>query len=121
MTNARSLARMYAATVSEVDGVRLLTDATVDRARAPQTDGVANVGLFGAQFRYGWGFQLPSPTMPGLTARSFGHPGAGGHLGFADPQHRVGFGYVCTSPRWPGADSDPRWLNLLAALRAALA
>jgi hypothetical protein len=37
-TDARSLARMYAATVSEVDGVRLLDPATVERMMVVQTD-----------------------------------------------------------------------------------
>ena len=36
--DARSLARMYAATVSEVDGVRLLDPATVERMTVVQTD-----------------------------------------------------------------------------------
>jgi predicted methyltransferase len=35
--NARSLAKMYAATIGEIDGVRLLQTRSVDRARVPQT------------------------------------------------------------------------------------
>ncbi len=30
----------------------------------------------------------------GPSVRSFGHPGAGGSLGFADPENGIGFGYV---------------------------
>jgi len=40
IANARSLARMYAATIGEVDGVRLLRRDSVNRARSPQTDGL---------------------------------------------------------------------------------
>jgi len=32
--------------------------------------------------------------MLGPSLRAFGHPGAGGSLGFADPENRIGFGYV---------------------------
>ena len=43
--DARSLARMYAATVSEVDGVRLLDPATVERMTVVQTDKTQMYGL----------------------------------------------------------------------------
>ncbi len=45
LTDARSVARMYAATVSDVDGVRLLDPATVERAIAVQTDKTRMHGL----------------------------------------------------------------------------
>src|SRR5256885_14468419 len=41
--NARSLAKMYAAIIGEVDGVRLLSRDTVERARKPQTDGLPEI------------------------------------------------------------------------------
>jgi len=44
-TDARSLARMYAATVSKVDGVRLLNPATVERMTVVQTDKTPMHGL----------------------------------------------------------------------------
>jgi CubicO group peptidase (beta-lactamase class C family) len=43
----------------------------------------------------GLGFMMPVPGAPmGPNKQAFGHPGAGGSLGFADPEARVGFGYV---------------------------
>ncbi len=35
VSDARSLARLYAAVIGEVDGVRLLRSETLERARAP--------------------------------------------------------------------------------------
>jgi hypothetical protein len=32
--------------------------------------------------------------MPGFGASTFGHTGAGGRLGIADPEHEIGFGYI---------------------------
>jgi CubicO group peptidase (beta-lactamase class C family) len=45
--------------------------------------------------RYGLGFMLRSEFMPFTPNESaFGHPGAGGSVGVADPEARVGFGFV---------------------------
>jgi CubicO group peptidase (beta-lactamase class C family) len=123
VANARSLARMCAALVGEVDGVRLLSPGMLRAATTPQTDGVpalAESGTAGPDIRFGLGFQLPSRSMPALSAASFGHTGAGGRLALADPELGVGFGYVCNSMRDIGPDGDPRWAPLLAAVRACV-
>jgi CubicO group peptidase (beta-lactamase class C family) len=47
--------------------------------------------------RFGPGLMLSQPDGSGRfgpNPRSFGHPGMGGALGFADPDARIGFGYV---------------------------
>jgi CubicO group peptidase (beta-lactamase class C family) len=118
--NARSLARMYAAVLGEVDGVRLLSPAMLDAATTPQTDGVPALvesGTAGPDLRFGLGYQLASSSLPGLGPASFGHTGAGGRLGLADPDHDVAFGYVCNSMRDIGPGGDPRWKPLLDAVR----
>lgn len=126
VTDARSMARMYAATVADVDGVRLLQPETVDELCAVQTAGMPVFGapagceefaeLFGE--RFGLGVMLPKPHAPLLGPRSFGHNGAGGSLGFADPDAGVGFGYVMN--RLIADGSDRRVARLVGAVRDCL-
>ncbi len=117
VTNARSLARMYAACVGEIDGVRLLDDASVARATEEQSNGRDRTLVIPT--RFGVGFFLPSSFSPLLGEASFGHAGAGGSLGFADPEHRVGFGYVMNR-MGAGLSNDPRARGLADALRSCL-
>jgi CubicO group peptidase (beta-lactamase class C family) len=118
ITNARSLARLYAATVGEVDGVRLLSADTVDKARAEQAAGADRTLL--AKTRFGTGFQLPRTDLPLLSPDSFGHIGVGGAVGFADTRHRVAFGYV-QNQLLSVPTGDPRTKGLIAAVREAIA
>jgi len=113
VTNAASLARMYAALVSEVDGVRLLDADTLERAIAPQVSGPSTVPLLDIPFALG--FMTHSPLSPLLNGRSFGHYGAGGSLGFADPDRRVAGAYVMNAAQLAIA-GDARTLGLLAAV-----
>jgi len=54
-----------------------------------------------------------------LSPASFGHPGAGGSLGFADPETEIGFGYVMNQMQM-GLAADPRQGALIAAVRGCL-
>ncbi|MGP3756031.1 serine hydrolase domain-containing protein [Streptomyces sp. IBSNAI001] len=123
--NARSLARLHAALIGPVDGVRLLSSRTVDLARAPQTDHLpppAPLHRFDGpdRSRFGLGFELPRPGEPLLGEGSFGHAGAGGRLGMAHPESGLAVGYVCTAMSWdPSAGPDPRWVPWTAAVREA--
>jgi CubicO group peptidase (beta-lactamase class C family) len=117
ITNARSLARMYAACLDEVDGVRLLSPAVVERASTTLTSG-ADLCIQ-AETTFGLGFMTSGPFTPMLGARSFGHAGAGGSLGFADPDAGVAFGYVMNKMEMNLA-GDPRVESLLGALRTCL-
>lgn len=55
--------------------------------------------------RFGLGFQLTQKERPlGPGSRGFGHFGAGGSLGFCDPEAGLAFGYV-------GNRMGPRWQN----------
>jgi CubicO group peptidase (beta-lactamase class C family) len=115
VTNARSLARMYAATIGEVDGVRLIGEATMEAARTNQVEGIDLVLL--DELRRGLGFMLDSERVPMLGPGSFGHPGAGGSLGCADPESGLAFGCVMNKMS-PGLAGDhPRPTNLVLAAR----
>lgn len=114
---ARSIARLYASCVGEVDGVRILSEKALDRARVEQVRGEDEVLL--SETRFGTGFQLATAAAPLLGEGSFGHAGAGGALGFGDVGARVGFGYV---PNQLGASlgGEFRAATLIAALSSAL-
>ncbi|WP_433660386.1 serine hydrolase domain-containing protein [Nocardia sp. CA-128927] len=122
--NARSLARMYAATIGEVDGIRLLSPATVDRARQPQTDGLrgpAPLDILPVTHRFANGYEIEGPAHAMLGSGSFGHVGTGGRISFAHPESGVAVGYTCTNMIWDDvAGPDPRWLPWIAALQEAL-
>jgi len=123
IANARALAKMYAACIGEIDGVRLLKSETIERARESQVEGLsAPASLLplagpGPQ-RFGLGFELPRGIEPMLGAGSFGHAGAGGRMAFAHPESGTAVAYVCNSMLWDGVSGpDRRWLGWTKALR----
>lgn len=116
VTNARNLARFYAATVGNVDGIRLLTADVIRDARKQQSSGVPYLGPADGN-RWATGFMINSPRREMLGPGSFGHDGAGGQLGFAHLEHEVGFGYQTIRP---GGVPDDRAESLCLALRACL-
>jgi CubicO group peptidase (beta-lactamase class C family) len=111
--DARSLARLYAATIGDVDGIRLVRPETVEALRRPRTDHLKGPpplqSLEGDPQRFGLGVELARKLMPLLGPGSFGHPGAGGRIGFADPESGVSVGYACDGMLWDGRNPDPRW------------
>jgi CubicO group peptidase (beta-lactamase class C family) len=93
--NARALARIYGALArgGEVDGVKLFGPREIERCYTEQSKG--QDAVLPLTTRFGLGFMLSQPgAQMGPNAHTFGHPGAGGSLGFADPDAKVGFGYV---------------------------
>ncbi|HEM46084.1 MAG TPA: class A beta-lactamase-related serine hydrolase, partial [Alphaproteobacteria bacterium] len=115
--DARSLARLYAATIGEVDGVRVLAPETVAAARAVQSEGPDRVIL--VPTRFGLGFSLPPMLCPECPDGAFGHPGAGGSLAFGDVTNGIGFGYVTSRMRFDPT-GDPRAAGLVKSLYACL-
>ncbi|MER6996863.1 serine hydrolase domain-containing protein [Streptomyces sp. NPDC000410] len=116
ISTARALARFYAATIGEVDGHRLFAPATLTLARTEESAGPDRVLVVGT--RFGLGFMLHGPASPLLGPGSFGHPGRGGSLGFADPESGIALGYVTNGMR-KGVTADPRAQALVRAVRSA--
>lgn len=116
---ARGVARIYSALAcgGALEGVRLLEPGTIEHATAEASAGTDFV--LGRPSRFGLGFQLTQPERPlGPNARSFGHFGAGGALGFADPEAGLAFAYAMnhSGPRW----QNPRNRALIDAVYASL-
>ncbi|MGW1544506.1 serine hydrolase domain-containing protein [Streptomyces sp. NPDC002309] len=118
IATADGLARFYAALIGEVDGgVRLFTPETTELARGEQAAGPDRVLVIGT--RFGLGYMLHGSAAPLLSGTSFGHPGRGGSLGFADPGSGIAFGYVTNGFR-KSVTADPRAQALVRALRGVL-
>lgn len=117
IATARALARCYAAMIGEVDGHRLFAPATLTLARTEESAGPDRVLV--VHTRFGLGYMLHGPAAPLLGPGSFGHPGRGGSLGFADPESRIALGYVTNGLR-KGVTADPRAQALIRAVRSVL-
>ena len=114
VTNAASLAKMYAAMIGEVDGVRLLKPETVEKARTLRTGDMVPPGdlgklQLGLPTRYGLGYQLSRDPTEMLGEGSFGHDGAGGRMAFAHPESGTAAAYVANTMSSGFAGPDPRW------------
>lgn len=114
IATADGLARVYAALIGEVDGVRLFTPETLAAARAEESVGADRVLVITT--RFGLGYMLHGSASPFLGPGSFGHPGRGGTLGFADPETGIAFAYVTNGLR-KTVTADPRAQALVRALR----
>ncbi|WP_371478067.1 serine hydrolase domain-containing protein [Kitasatospora sp. NBC_00315] len=123
---ARSVARFYAALIGAADRhggapgevlAPLLGPDLLARAMGPAVSGPDRVLIVNSTF--GLGFFRHGPTSPMASPASFGHPGRGGSLGFADPQLGIGFGYV-TNGMQPGVTGDIRSRTLIRAVRECL-
>ena len=123
-TSARGVARAYAALArgGELDGVRLLAPGTIEGAIVEQSRGRDAVLTLPTRFATGFMLAMPGGIFNcGPGRRTFGHPGHGGSIGFADPDARVGFGYV-TNQYVTGTPTHPdrRVPSLVDAVYAAL-
>jgi CubicO group peptidase (beta-lactamase class C family) len=89
-TSARAIARMYAAVIGEVDGVRLLTPELLREASAVSSSGVDEV--FGNPSRWGLGSSLGLLGQdPNEVPTAIGIGGAGGSWACGDPTTGISF------------------------------
>jgi len=72
-----------------------------------------------ASVEFSLGFMKSCPALPFGSRSAYGSPGAGGAMGFADPEAGVGYGYV-TSQMGTTLTGDPRDVALSQALYASL-
>jgi CubicO group peptidase (beta-lactamase class C family) len=116
---AGGVARVYSALAAggAIDGVRIVDTGALAAATEEQVYGQDLVLC--RPSRFGLGFQLTHPERElGRGPRSFGHFGAGGSVGFCDPEAGLALGYVTNQmgPRW----RNPRNRALIDACYACL-
>jgi CubicO group peptidase (beta-lactamase class C family) len=118
---ARGVARAYGvfATGGREMGLRQQTLDLLAAPAIPPTRGFYDECLKADGAQFSLGFMKSTQAWPFGGARSFGSPGAGGSLGFADPDVGVGYAYV-TSQMGTTLTGDPRDVALRQALYAAL-
>lgn len=114
---ARGIAHAYGALAA--GGAELgVGQATLDLLAAPAvapTQGFFDECLKG-EVRFSLGFAKPCDNWRfGSSSRAFGSPGAGGAMGFADPDEGLGYAYV-TSRMGTTFTGDPRDVALRRAL-----
>ena len=104
ITDARSLAKMYSAAVTETDGIRIIDEASIREAishpnpgdnifNEPQPHPIHSLGFIVANNQH----------CPAISETTFGHNGFGGQQGFGDLDSKIGFGYITN---WVPAVAD---------------
>ncbi|GMG88110.1 serine hydrolase domain-containing protein [Biformimicrobium ophioploci] len=114
--SARDLARIYGdmASSGEVLGARGLELALTPQSSAKDATLQAELA-----FSYGFMLQGERPDLDYGSALSFGHPGAGGSVGFADPEQGLGIGYT-TARLGQSLLMDERAMQLVRQLRGLI-
>lgn len=111
--SARDLATIYGDLASEAPQLLpkdILAEATQEQSRAQDR-------ILQADVAFGCGF-IRSSSAEDLyfgSHEGFGHPGAGGSVGFADPAAGIGFGYI-TSRMGQSLFMDQRAVGLVNSL-----
>jgi len=116
---ARALAHAYSvfATGGKELGLRPETLQELMAPAVPATHGFYDECMKG-EVQFSLGFMKPNPAFPFGSPSSFGGPGAGGSLGFADPEAKIGYGYI-PNRKSVALSGDPRDVALRRALYSA--
>ena len=116
VATARGIAHAYSvfATEGRELGLRKETLDALAAPAVPPTHGFYDECLKG-DVQFSLGFMKPCTNWRFGSARSFGSPGTGGALGFADPEAGIGYAYV-TSQMGTRFNGDPREVALRRAI-----
>ena len=117
--NARSVARIQSVVANggSVDGVTLLSPATIEQIFQEQAHGVDLV--LGLPVRFGMGYALHSEAVPYLPAGNYAYWGGwGGSSIIVDVDRRISFAYVMNRMA-EGLLGDSRGMNLASTVFAA--
>jgi CubicO group peptidase (beta-lactamase class C family) len=113
---ARAIAKSYGVFASGGRELGLTTE-TIDALKAPAIP--PRRGFFDECLRgpaqFSLGFMKPTEAFPFGQAGAFGAPGAGGSMGYADPEVGIGYGYV-TNRMGMNLSGDPRDVALRSAI-----
>ena len=105
---------MYAATLGPVDGVQLIDETTRDVARTQVTPADEGDLCLVMPTTFGMGFMTSGLFSPFAGPGSYGHPGAGGSVAFAQPERDLAFAYAMNRMA-PNLASDTRAQQLITA------
>jgi CubicO group peptidase (beta-lactamase class C family) len=113
---ARAIAKAYGefATGGRALGLRRETLNALAAPAVPGAHGFYDE-FMQADAQFSLGFMKSNPGWPFGSAQSYGSPGAGGSLGYADPLTGIGYGYV-TNRKGAHPEGDPRDIALREAL-----
>lgn len=113
---ARSIAKAYGAFAAggKELGLRPETLELLAAPAIPPVNGFYDECMLG-EAKFSLGFMKPCEAWPFPRGTAYGHPGAGGSIGFADPENEIGYGYV-TNRMGVSLTGDARDLALRKAL-----
>jgi CubicO group peptidase (beta-lactamase class C family) len=116
--SALGMATFYNAMAHE----KLLSRASMERARQSQGGLATDVVLGPRVADHGWGlgYMLNQRCVAGPNPHSFGHGGSGGSFAFVDLENRIGYAYVMNNFDARACHADPRSVALSDQIYAAL-
>ena len=112
---AKGIATIYDAVINHTS---VLEQSTIDQLVHEEWGDEEDLVL-GKPMRRGRGINLNTDETYGPGVNSFGHSGAGGSTGFADPDACLSFGYVMNQMQ-PGLETDTRSKRLIDAVYRAV-
>ncbi|CAF4447166.1 unnamed protein product [Rotaria sp. Silwood2] len=120
ITNARSIARVYASLMSDLDNhkyKRLLNEQILQQATKSNTPEHEIDFVIKFPTKFSMGFLLMDDIFPAFGPGVFGHNGVGGSIGFAVPAKKFAFSYVMNRMGDEIAiDVDPRYKSMLTKI-----